>query len=165
MKKADYWIKNLDMVSHPEGGYYHVTYASPHRIEADAINSDFKGSRALASSIYFLIEEGNVSNFHRLKSDEIWYFHEGEPLTIAMIHKDGTYESVRLGLDIEEDERPQIIVPAGTIFGSYPEKGYALVSCMVSYAFEFEDFELFRRQDLLDQYPQHEDIIKRLTRG
>ena len=165
MKTANYWVKQLNMIAHPEGGYYHVTYNSPYRIDSEMIECEFKGTRALASSIYFLIEEGNVSNFHRLKSDEIWYFHEGEPLTIAMITPDGKYESVQLGLDFEKGERPQIIVPAGTIFGSYPRSGYALVSCMVSYAFEFEDFELFERQTLLEEYPEHTDIITYLTRG
>jgi len=154
----------LKMESHPEGGYYSVEYVSPHLITDEELTIDFNGKRALSSSIYFLIDEGNVSNFHRLKADEVWYYHDGEPLTIAAIAPDGTYHSFELGLDIDKNQRPQITIPAGYIFGSYPKKGYSLVSCMVSYAFEFEDFELFSRDELLKTYPQHKEIITKLTR-
>lgn len=164
MKNKDKWIDHLNMVSHPEGGYYSVEYISPHLITDQELAIDFKGKRALSSSIYFLIDEDNVSNFHRLKADEIWYFHDGEPLTIAAIAPDGSYHSYELGLDLAKNQRPQIIIPAGYIFGSYPKKGYSLVSCMVSYAFEFEDFELFTREALLKSYPQHKAIIEKLTR-
>lgn len=164
MKKRDQWINNLNMISHPEGGYYSVEYVSPHKITDKTLKVDFEGERALSSSIYFLIDEGNVSNFHRLKSDEIWYFHDGHPLTIAVISPDGSYSEHELGLDFEKNQRPQILVPAGSIFGSFTKTDYSLVSCMVSYAFEFEDFELFDRKDLLTQYPEHEDIIRKLTR-
>jgi len=164
MDKLNNWVKKLNMTEHPEGGYYSVEYVSPHKITDEPLDVSFEGTRALASSIYFLIEEGNVSNFHRLKSDEIWYYHDGEPLTIAVIDDKGHYHSLELGLDFEKGQRPQVLVPAGTIFGSYPKSGYSLVSCMVSYAFEFEDFELFSRNDLLNKYPEHEDIIKKLTR-
>jgi len=165
MDKINKWVKNLKMTEHPEGGYYSVEYVSPHRITAEGLDVSFDGTRALSSSIYFLIDEGNVSNFHRLKADEIWYYHDGEPLTIAMITENGEYISYELGLDFEKGQRPQVLVPAGCIFGSYPKSGYSLVSCMVSYAFEFEDFELFDRQDLLNQYPEHKEIIEKLTRG
>lgn len=164
MDKKTTWINNLNMQAHPEGGYYSVEYVSPHRITDEALDVSFEGTRALSSSIYFLIDQGNVSNFHRLKSDEIWYYHDGQPLTIAVIDKDGQYKSYQLGLDYTKGQRPQVLVPAGSIFGSYPEKGYSLVSCMVSYAFEFEDFELFTRQELVKLYPNHHEIIKKLTR-
>lgn len=164
MDKMNKWIKKLNMTKHPEGGYYSVEYVSSHKITDESLNVSFDGTRALASSIYFLIEEGNVSNFHRLKSDEIWYYHDGEPLTIAIIDDQGHYSSLELGLDFEKGQRPQVLVPAGAIFGSYTESGYSLVSCMVSYAFEFEDFELFSRDDLLNKYPEHENIIRKLTR-
>ncbi len=164
MRTKDYWVKNLEMSAHPEGGYYSVEYVSPHKISDNELEISFKGQRALASSIYFLIEEGNVSNFHRLTSDEIWYYHDGEPLTVAVITPSGEYISYEIGLDFEKGQRPQVLVPAGSIFGSYPTKDYSLVSCMVSYAFEFEDFELFKRDDLVKMYPEHVEIINKLTR-
>lgn len=164
MRTKEQWIDYLNMQSHPEGGYYSVTYTSPFHITADAIEEDFEGTRPLSTSIYFLIEEGNVSNFHRLKADEIWYFHDGDPLTIAMIDEAGQYISKDLGLNFHEGQQPQLLVPKHVIFGSYPKKGFSLVSCMVSYGFDFHDFELFKRQELLEQYPEHHEIIMKLTR-
>jgi len=163
MDKKNKWIKNLKMIKHPEGGYYSEEYVSPYKITSECLNIEFNGYRALSSSIYFLIDENNVSNFHRLKSDEIWYYHDGEPLTIAVITKSGDYRSYDLGLDFDKGQRPQILVEAGSIFGSYTKKGFSLVSCMVSYAFDFEDFELFKRETLLKEYPEHEEIIRKLT--
>lgn len=164
MKDKKYWINQLGMISHPEGGYYKTVYESKHRITDKELTVDFEGTRSLATSIYFLVSEGEVSNFHRLKADEMWYFHDGSPLTIAVITKQGEYITYRLGLDIENGELPQVLVPAGSIFGSYTEAGYSLVGCMVTYGFKFEDFELFNRRDLLTAYPDYEEIINKLTR-
>lgn len=164
MKNLNYWINALEMTAHPEGGYYKVFYESNHYITDKELVVDFEGTRALSTSIYFLIDEKEVSNFHRLKSDEIWYYHDGQPLTIAVIDKMGVYTSYRLGLNIEAGEKPQVLVPAGSIFGSYSDQGYALVGCMVSYGFNFDDFELFKRTELLNAYPEHEEIIRKLTR-
>lgn len=69
-KTAQYWIKNLDLIAHPEGGYYKNTYAS------ESADLDVAGKkRKLYTSIYFLLSSGEISHFHRLKSDELWYFH------------------------------------------------------------------------------------------
>lgn len=163
MKNKDYWVDHLNMIKHPEGGYFTPTYTAPHTIKKEHINEDFEGSRALATSIYFLIAEGDVSNFHRLKADELWYFHSGSPLTISIIDPDGNYREAYLGLDMEKGQHPQVLVPAGSIFGSFTHGEYALVGCMVTYGFDFNDFELFERADLLSQYPQHGEIITKLT--
>lgn len=81
-----------------------------------------------------------------------------------MITPDGHYEAVTLGLDLSKGKRLHYCVPKGTIFGSTVEKDYALVSCLVAPGFEFDDFELFKREDLLATYPEHQAIIERLTR-
>jgi len=100
-----------------------------------------------------------------LKSDEIWYFHGGSPLTIHVIHENGEYEEIKLGMNLEKDEVPQALVPKNSIFGSsvYDKDTFSLVGCMVSPGFEFQDFELFTQDDLLRQYPQHEEIILKLA--
>jgi predicted cupin superfamily sugar epimerase len=154
------------MIKHPEGGYYVSTYSSPLQISDKELEKTFTGTRPLATSIYFLIHDDDVSNFHRLQADEMWYFHDGDPLVISEITPDGKYIEHKLGLDILKGEKPQVLVPAGSIFGSFVlgNKGFSLVGCMVSYGFEFEDFELFNRESLLKNYPQHEKIIKKLTR-
>lgn len=165
MRDKNYWIKALKMEKHPEGGYSSQTYRSPQKITDEHIHSTFEGTRPLSTSIYFLIHDDNVSNFHRLKSDEIWYYHVGQPLTIAVIDKNGVLFEYKLGLNIQEGERPQVLVSAGSIFGSYikENKGYSLVGCMVSFGFDFKDFELFKRADLLKKYPSYEDMIVKLT--
>ncbi len=156
MKSAKYYIKNLDMIPHVEGGYFKESFLSDEIV---------KGNKKLWSSIYFLLKTGEVSNFHRLKSDEMWYYHDGEALTIYMISPDGTLITKQLGKNIEKGEYPQVLVPKGYIFGSAMNNdGFALVGCMVAPGFEFSDFELFKREDLLTKYPDHTDIILKLTR-
>jgi len=164
MNTADYFIKNLNMTPHPEGGFYKEIYASGENITSNDLKVDFEGSRILWTSIYFLLRDGEVSNFHRLKSDEMWYYHSGSPLTIYMISPEGELITEQLGLDIEHGEKPQILVPKNYIFGSaMNHEGYALVGCMVSPGFEFRDFELFKRNELIAKYPQHQQIIHKLT--
>ncbi len=164
MNTADYFIKNLDMTPHPEGGFYKEIYASEENITSNDLEVDFEGSRILWTSIYFLLRDGEVSNFHRLKSDEMWYYHSGSPLTIYMISPEGELITEQLGLDIEHGEKPQVLVPKNYIFGSaMNHEGYALVGCMVSPGFEFRDFELFKRNELIAKYPQHQQIIHKLT--
>lgn len=156
MKSAEYYIKNLEMEKHIEGGYFKESFVS-----VDEVRSDKK----LWSSIYFLLKTGEVSNFHRLKSDELWYYHDGEALTIYMISPEGELITSQLGKNIEKGESPQVLVPKGYIFGSAMNNdGYALVGCMVSPAFEYSEFELFDREYLLSLYPEHKEIIIKLTR-
>lgn len=156
MKSAQYYIEKLDMTSHVEGGYFKESVLS---------KDFFREDKKLFSSIYFLLETGEVSHFHRLTSDEMWYYHDGQALTIYMITSDGELITKQLGLDIEKGEVPQVLVPKGYIFGSSMNNdGFALVGCMVAPAFTFDDFELFKRDELLNMYPHLEDIIKKLTR-
>lgn len=161
MHTADYFVKQLDMIPHQEGGFYKEVYASEENVSVENINEP----RKLWTSIYFLLRDGEVSNFHRLKSDEMWYYHAGSSLTIYMINPEGELITEQLGLDIENGEKPQVLVPKGYIFGSAMNNSdYALVGCMVAPGFEFKDFELFERNYLLDKYPKFKEIILKLTR-
>ncbi|KJZ95294.1 hypothetical protein ClosIBUN22A_CONTIG131g02620 [Clostridium sp. IBUN22A] len=164
MYTADYFVKNLNMIAHPEGFCYKEIYSSEENITSKELRVNFEGVRILWTSIYFLLRDGEVSNFHRLKSDEMWYYHSGSPLTIYMISPEGKFITEQLGLNIENGEKPQVLVPKDYIFGSaMNNEGYALVGCMVSPGFEFRDFELFKRSFLLEKYPQYEEIILKLT--
>lgn len=156
---AKKWIEHLELEPHPEGGFYKSTYSS------DVLTDCAQGERPFYTSIYFLLRSEDVSHFHRLQSDEIWYFHGGSSLTVHMITPDGVYKEVAVGLDVEKGEVPQLMVPKHTIFGSSVKEldTFALVGCMVSPGFDFADFELFERTDLLKQYPEHQAIIERLT--
>ena len=156
MKNAEYYIKNLEMIPHVEGGYFKESFLSEDNV---------RENKKLWSSMYFLLRTGEVSNFHRLKSDELWYYHDGEALTIYMITPEGDFITKQLGTDIENGESPQVLVPKGYIFGSAMNKeGFSLVGCMVAPAFEYEEFELFEREYLLNLYPKYKDIILKLTR-
>ncbi|WP_442598696.1 cupin domain-containing protein [Neobacillus sp. D3-1R] len=157
-KNAQYWITNLGLLPHPEGGYYKSTYAS------DAVIPGIK-ERKLFTSIYFLLGSNDISHFHRLKSDELWYFHGGSSLTVHVIDESGEYKEMKLGLNFEKGEVPQVLVPKNTIFGSsvHEEDTFSLVGCMVSPGFDFEDFELFDQEELLELYPQHEKIIRKMA--
>ncbi|WP_195428575.1 cupin domain-containing protein [Clostridium sp. D46t1_190503_E9] len=156
MKNSEYYIKNLEMIPHVEGGYFKESFLSEETV---------RENKNLWSSIYFLLRTGEVSNFHRLKSDELWYYHDGEALTIYMISQNGELITKQLGVNIENGEVPQVLVPKGYIFGSaMNNEGFSLVGCMVAPAFEYEDFELFEREYLLNLYPEHKDVILKLTR-
>jgi predicted cupin superfamily sugar epimerase len=149
-------VEKLGLISHPEGGYYSETYRSkaiiPHQ------------DRNLLTSIYFLLTSENSSNFHRIQSDEIWYYHSGSPLIVHTLDDNGHIEHV-VGKDVLKDEKPQFTVPAGTIFGSsvQEKESYSLVSCAVAPGFDFRDFELFDEKSLLSLFPEHPEIIGRLT--
>lgn len=158
-KTAQYFIENLQMEAHPEGGYYVSTYRS------DVPTVTKQGERPHYTSIYFLLRSQDISHLHRLKSDELWYYHGGSALTVHMILEDGTYVAKKLGLNIEQGEQPQVLVPKNTIFGSSvdEENTFSLVGCMVSPGFDFADFEMFTQGELIKQYPAHEAIIRKMA--
>ncbi len=160
-----YYVSKLGLVPHPEGGYYKSTFASEERTSDQELSVNFEGERKLYTSIYFLLTSSDVSHFHRLKSDELWYYHAGSPLTIHVIDEDGGYKEIKLGLDLDNGEVPQALVPKNSIFGSsvMEEDTFSLVGCMVSPGFEFQDFELFTQADLLSKYPEHKDVIIKLA--
>lgn len=164
-KNVEYWVEKLELAPHPEGGFYKQTFASQEAVTDRELSVAFHNTRKLYTSIYFLLTDKNVSHFHRLKSDELWYFHAGESLTVHVITEDGEYHQLKLGLNIENGERPQVVVPKNSIFGSSVDRpdSYALVGCMVSPGFDFEDFEMFTQQELLNRYPKHEEIIQKLA--
>lgn len=160
MKDMSIWIDQFNMEGHREGGFFYQVLKSDQRIQLEGQND-----RALYTSIYFLLTSTNPSKFHRLTADEVWYYHYGSPLTVHMITPEGEYKQVTLGTDVENGQVLQARVPKNTIFGSTveAEDSYALVSCMVSPGFEYDDFELFKQSELLDQYPEHAEIIQRLA--
>jgi uncharacterized protein len=159
------WVSKLDLLPHPEGGYFKPTFESEESTSDNELSVNYDGKRKLYTSIYFLLSSNDVSHFHRLKSDELWYYHAGSPLTVHVIHENGEYEEMRVGMNLEQGERPQILVKKNSIFGSsvMEKDTCSLVGCMVSPGFEFQDFELFTQDELLERYPQHKEIIMKLA--
>jgi hypothetical protein len=159
-------IQKYNLEPHSEGGWYKQTYKSNEEIGADALPERFGASRAFSTAIYFLLEKGNFSAFHRIKSDECWHFYAGEPLFIYIIEQTGELKIISLGSNHEKGQSFQYVVPADCWFASCPAPGseYCFVGCTVSPGFEFEDFELADATELSVMYPQHKSIIIELCR-
>ena len=167
MNDANLWIESLQLQQHPEGGWFREVYRSHESIHRQCLPSRFSGERAFSTAIYFLLNKSEFSAFHRIQQDELWHFYDGTSLTIHMIDLAGTYATTKLGKDLPSGEQPLAVVQAGYLFGATvtdPES-FALVGCTVAPGFDFEDFEMPGRQQLLDQFPQHDQIIKKLTRS
>ncbi|MTI23599.1 cupin domain-containing protein [Fulvivirga kasyanovii] len=163
MDKVNEYIQVLGLQPHVEGGYYKETYKSA--IENEY--AGFSGKRSVSTGIYFLLRKGEFSAFHRIKSDEMWHFYDGDPLSVYIITNSGQLQVIKLGLDLKSGQHPQAVVPAGCWFGSRVESpgNFALVGCTVAPGFDFQDFEMAERGNLLADFPQHGDIITELTRG
>lgn len=157
-------IASLQLARHPEGGWFRETYRSAEAIPGAALPGRFDGDRSFCTAIHFLLEAGDISALHRIRSDELWHFHAGSPLVIHAISADGACRSWRLGSDVAAGGRFQVAVPAGCWFGAEPTGAYALVGCTVSPGFDFRDFELGDRRRLLELFPQHAALVTRLTR-
>lgn len=163
MHSAEFWIQHLDMKPHPEGGFYRETYKSGIEISNSVLPHGFPGPRRLVTSIYYLLRSGEISRLHRLRSDELWYYHFGSSLKIIMINQEGQKTSKILGSRPDRAEHLQILIPAGTIFAAEitEQNSYSVFGCMVSPGFEYQDFELFNKEDLIQAYPKHASIIER----
>ena len=163
---ANQLIQKYNLEPHPEGGWYKQTYKSNEEINADALPERFGAKRAFSTAIYFLLEKGNFSAFHRIKSDECWHFYAGDPLVIYIIEQNRELKIISLGNGLEKGQSFQYVVPANCWFASRPAPGseYCFVGCTVSPGFEFEDLELADHTELSVMYPQHKSIIKELCR-
>ncbi len=163
---VDTLIEKYALLAHPEGGYYRQTYCSKESISSTALPERFTADRFFSTAIYFLLEQGNFSAFHRIKSDECWHFYAGGNLNIYVIHPEGKLEVLTLGNAISEKVEFQQIVPAGCWFASEPVTNakFSFVGCTVSPGFDFADFELADASELIKIYPEHTTIIERLCR-
>jgi len=165
-KDARYWIEKLQLEAHPEGGYFRQTYRSDVMLAKEALPEGFTGTRAASTAIYFLLQGKRFSAFHRLRSDEVWHFYTGEPLAVHVLEPQGGYSLILLGRDFEAGQVLQAVVPAGCWFASHVAdwESFAVVGCTVAPGFEFEDFEMGKREELVARYPQRRELIERLTR-
>ena len=163
---AQSYIQALQMQPHPEGGFFSESYRSEQTMEAPAPGGGTR-QRNVSTAIYFLLEAGNFSAFHRIRSDEIWHFYAGQALEVLELLPSGELCCTRLGPDIADGELPQYVVPANTWFASRVADGgtFSLVGCTVAPGFDFADFRLARREDLLASFPQHRQVITELTRN
>ena len=147
MDRAELIRRTYGMEAHTEGGYFSEVYTA----QAP------KGGRAGMGSIYFLLDGADVSHFHQLDCDELWFFHEGCGIRLIML-LDGREEELLLGTDTEHGQRAMVLMPKGAIFAAVnldPE-GYTLVSAATSPAFNYEGFRLVLRDELQRTAPAFE---------
>jgi uncharacterized protein len=158
--KAKEIVQKLGLQAHPEGGFYKETYRS-----AQTLVTDQNEIRNISTAIYFLLENDNRSLFHRIQSDELWFFHQGASLEIVFIN-DGVLNTIILGNKFDDGEVLQAIIPANTWFaaGVKYSNGYSLVSCNVAPGFDFADFVLAKRKELIQEYPDLKETIKKFTK-
>jgi predicted cupin superfamily sugar epimerase len=160
LRTAAQWITTLNLQPHPEGGFYREVFRSEQSVRRE--NS--AETKQACTSIYYLLEGNDFSGFHRLKSDELWYFHKGSPLLIHVINEQGEYSTHELS-DTETGSL-SVAIKANLWFASeIPSKtDFALVSCAVAPGFDFSEFEMAKKAQMTTQYPQHSALLNRMCR-
>jgi len=158
---------SLHLEQHPmEGGYFVETYRSDQQIAKDSLPSYYKGPRALATAIYYLLTPDSFSALHRLQADEIFHHYIGDPVNMLQLWPDGSGRVVMLGHDILNGMRPQVIVPKGVWQGAKlsPEGKFALLGTTMSPGFNYNDYETGSKDILVTSYPEFRDLIIALTK-
>ncbi len=161
---ADELVRHFGMRSHPEGGFFVETYRSQGRIPAGALPEGW-GEYAWSTAILFLLRQGDCSRLHRIRQDETWHFYLGGLLSLAAIASGGAASETVSGQDVAAGQKVQCTVPAGSWFGARPCEGtdYALVGCTAAPGFEFADYELGTRGELLSCFPRHRSLVEAFT--
>lgn len=131
-ERAGALIEALGLAPHPEGGWYRETW------RAEAAD----GGRAAGTAIYFLLEAGQRSHWHRVDAAELWLWHAGDSLDLLVEQENGAVQKFALGGDVAGGYQPQCLVPANRWQSTEAKTGWALVSCLVVPGFEFSGFEL-----------------------
>ncbi|WP_257828248.1 cupin domain-containing protein [Burkholderia glumae] len=158
-KKSDFWISKLGLQPHPEGGYFRLDFAS------EIVRAKLDGEkRRDYSDIYYMVTSSSPSRFHQMKSDELWYYHAGDSLTMHVIDESGHYRTFRLGSDIEHGDVLSVVMHAGWIFGASVDSGdYTLVSCAVVPGFDASDYRILSQSELLKKYGKYREIILKMA--
>ena len=138
--------EKYSLEKHPEGGWFSEVYTAPFSAE----------SRALAGSIYFLLDKDDISHFHRIDCDEVWYFHEGCGLKITVI-ENGEISEFLLGMEPSEDA--MIVINKGAVFAAenIDKNSYTFISCMTAPKFSYDGFELLSKKEIKSLTPNFPD--------
>ena len=157
MNDATKWIEHLKLEHHPEGGWYHEVYRSDETIEVQALPGRYHSPHCFSTSIYFLLDTKDFSAFHRISSDETWHFYLGSPVIIYILFPEGNILTIDLGNCLAEGQVLQYTIPRNCWFAAQnqDDNEFSLLGCTVAPGFEFQDFELGRRQSLLELFPIH----------
>ncbi|XP_042035666.1 uncharacterized protein LOC121782030 [Salvia splendens] len=183
--KSSQVVAKLNLKPHPEGGFYSETFRDTSvNLSKSHLPPQYKVDRPVSTSIYFLLPSGSVSHLHRIPCAEVWHFYLGEPLTVVELNdNDGTVKFTCLGPDpLADNQVVQHTVPPNVWFGAFPtqdidissdgavkratrdqEAHFSLVGCTCAPAFQFDDFELANRTELVSRFPKYESLITMLT--
>jgi len=158
-------IEKMNLIQHPEGGYYRRNWQS--LFTGDLKDSSGKvvfQDRRIGSSIIYLLPSIEVTTWHRVSCDEMWHFYSGSPLRLYVISKLKGLEEMILGPNVLSGHFVQLIIPRLTWFAAevIQEDSYSLCGCTLYPSFSYTDFEIAERQKLLDDYPQYRDTIEKI---
>jgi len=163
MMSAEEVIARLRLLPHPEGGSYAETF----RAEMLPFELPERGSRSASTAIYFLLRAGDFSALHVVSSDEVWHHYLGDALELDCFDAAGAHRAVKLGSALGQGERPQHVVKRGELQAarvSAGPHGFALCGCTVAPGFDFADFRMPPRAELLEKLPQYRELVMALTR-
>lgn len=143
MTEHPQWLRRLDLMPHPEGGWFRETWRSELTLGQPALPSDYDGPRSAGTAILFALLPGEEAAWHTVRSAEMWLYHRGSPVTLEFGSEKEGATSWLLGADIESGQHPQLLVPAGHWQRARPSGAEpSLVSCVVVPGFDFADFAL-----------------------
>ena len=158
---AETIIRRLDLKPHPEGGFYREVYRSGQLTSFPG----FTNYRNICTSILFLLPGDDFSTFHRIRQDEIWHFYAGSALKLHVFeHGSSPYRCLKLGKSLANQETPLTVVPAGSAQAAETTGKWTLAGCTVAPGFDFSDFTIADRGELLADFPNYAPIIFRLSR-
>lgn len=165
MKDYKMMIERLNLIQHPEGGYYRRFWQSLYSADIkDSYDKVVFKQRKIGSSILYLLPGNEVATWHRVNCDEMWHFYSGSPMKLTMLNKSKGVEELILGSDIMGNQNVQVIVPRLTWFCGevIDPDSYSLCGCTLWPSFSYTDFEIAERAKLLDEFPQYKEIIDRI---
>ncbi|MFY2507227.1 cupin domain-containing protein [Vibrio pectenicida] len=163
LTQVDRLVKKLDLKPHPEGGYFSEYYRSKEVLKCPP--DRFSGEHVFKTSIYYLLQQGNVSMFHRLKQDELWHHYTGSSVVIHILDPEYGYQQRILGCILEENQADyQILVPQNVWFAAEvkDKSHFSLVGCTTAPGFDFSDWELANVEHLAREFPEQEELISRI---
>ena len=154
MNRSEQLKAAYHLEKHPEGGWFSEVYTAPFQAEG----------RPLAGSIYFQLDQNEISHFHQIDCDEIWYYHEGCGLKITLL-QDGKRSVLLLGNDLEQGQRAMAVIPKGAVFAAenIDPAGYTFLSCATTPAFRYEGFRMVSRKEIAESYPQLGNELEHLA--
>jgi len=158
-------IERLNLLPHPEGGYYRRQWQSAQEAEVTDDNGKvLHPRRSIGSGIIYLLPSHEVSAWHRLSCDEMWHLYLGSKLNLYILDNKLGLRHHCLGTDLERGELPQFSIPKGSWFCAEvaDEDSFSLCGCTLWPSFSYADFELADPDELIKAYPAHEDLILRI---